>query len=114
MDRCPKPVAKQVCSPTLPGRTDQPTEKGRLMAERTVIAFVCAMPRELRPLRRRLGLRRSGLGYARRMGDREVIAVVTGMGTALARAAVVRLLAAVDAEWVIVVGITGAIENETP
>jgi nucleoside phosphorylase len=79
-----------------------------------VIAFVCAMPMELRPLRRRLGLRRSGLGYAGRMGDREVIAVVTGMGTALARAAVVELLAAVDAEWVIVVGITGAIDNETP
>ena len=72
------------------------------------------MPMELRPLRRRLGLRRSGLGYAGRMGDREVIAVVTGMGTALARAAVVELLAAVDAEWVIVVGITGAIENEIP
>ncbi len=84
------------------------------MAERTVIAFVCAMPRELRPLRRRLGLRRSGLGYAGRVGDREVIAVVTGMGTALARAAAVQLLAAVDADWVIVVGITGAIGNETP
>ncbi|HXL60973.1 MAG TPA: hypothetical protein VN959_09935, partial [Mycobacterium sp.] len=63
-----------------------------------MIAFVCAMPMELRPLRRRLGLRRSGLGYVGRMGEREVIAVVTGMGTALARAAVVQLLAAVEAE----------------
>jgi adenosylhomocysteine nucleosidase len=79
-----------------------------------VIAFVCAMPRELRPLRRRLRLRMTDLGYAGRIGDREVIAVVTGMGTALAQAATVRLLDAVDVEWVIVVGIAGAIENETP
>ena len=79
-----------------------------------LIAFVCAMPRELRPLRRRLRLHKSGLGYAGRIGDRAVIAVVTGMGTSLARGAVVRLLDAVDVEWVIVVGITGAIENETP
>ena len=78
------------------------------------IAFVCAMPIELRPLRRRLRLRKSGLGYAGRIGDRKVIAVVTGMGTTLARAGTVRLLDAVEVEWVIVVGITGAIENETP
>lgn len=82
--------------------------------ERAVIAFVCAVPIELRPLRRRLRLRRSGLGYAGRVGDRELIALVTGMGGALARAATVQLLDAVDVEWVIVVGITGAIENETP
>ena len=79
-----------------------------------MIAFVCAMPIELRPLRRRLRLRRSGLGYAGRVGDRELIALVTGMGGALARAATVQLLDAVDVEWVIVVGVTGAIENETP
>ncbi len=40
--------------------------------------------------------------------------MVTGMGGALARAATVQLLDAVDVEWVIVVGVTGAIENETP
>lgn len=79
-----------------------------------MIAFVCAMPMELRPLRRRLGLRRNGLGYAGWIGDREVIAIVTGMGTALARAAVVELMDAADVEWVIVVGITGVIDNETP
>jgi adenosylhomocysteine nucleosidase len=79
-----------------------------------VIAFVCAMPMELRPLRRRLRLRKTGLGYAGRIGDRPVIAVITGIGTALAHAATVRLLDAVDVEWVIVVGIAGAIENETP
>ena len=79
-----------------------------------MIAFVCAMPMELRPLRRRLRLRKSGLGYAGRIGDRPVIAVITGIGTALAHAATVRLLDAVDVEWVIVVGIAGAIENQTP
>ena len=79
-----------------------------------VIAFVCAMPMELRPLRRRLRLRKAGLGYGGRIGDRPVIAVVSGIGTALARAATVRLLDAVDVEWVIVVGIAGAIGNQTP
>jgi adenosylhomocysteine nucleosidase len=79
-----------------------------------VIAFMCAMPMELRPLRRRLRLRKSELGYAGRIGDRPVTAVITGIGTALAHAATVRLLDAVDVERVIVVGIAGAIENQTP
>jgi adenosylhomocysteine nucleosidase len=79
-----------------------------------VIALVCAMPIELRPLRRRLRLRKTALGYAGRIGDRPVIAAVTGIGTALARAATVRLLDAVDVEWVIVVGIAGGIGNQIP
>jgi adenosylhomocysteine nucleosidase len=79
-----------------------------------VIAFVCAMPMELRPLRRRLRLHKAGLGYAGRIGERPVVAVVSGMGTSLAHAATIRLLDAVDVEWVIVVGIAGAIENQTP
>lgn len=69
---------------------------------------------ELQPLRRRLRLRKTGLGYAGRVGDRAVTAVVTGMGTALAGAATARLLDAVDVEWVIVVGIAGAIDNQMP
>src|SRR6201988_4616218 len=72
------------------------------------------MPMELRPLRRRLRLHKTGLGYAGRIGERPVVAVVSGMGTSLARAATVRLLDAVDVEWVIVVGIAGAIDNQTP
>src|ERR1700761_331330 len=72
------------------------------------------MPMELRPLRRRLRLHKTGLGYAGRIGDRPVVAVVSGMGTSLARAATVRLLDAVDVDRVIVVGIAGAVENETP
>ena len=84
------------------------------LAAPPMIAFVCAMPMELRPLRRRLRLRKSGLGFAGWLGDRRVIAIVTGMGTDLARTAIVRMLDTVDVEWVIVVGITGAIDNETP
>jgi len=79
-----------------------------------VIAFVCAMPMELRALRQLVRLRKTGLGYAGRIGDRQVVATVTGVGTALARAATVRLLDVVDAEWVIVVGIAGAIGNQIP
>lgn len=69
---------------------------------------------ELRPLRRRLGLRRSSVGYTGRINDRAVIAVVTGIGTAAAAGATARLLGAAEVEWVIVVGITGAIENDVP
>ena len=79
-----------------------------------MIAFVCAMPRELRPLRRRLRLRKSGAGYVGKIGDRGVTAMVTGIGTALAGSATARLLDAVDVEWVMVVGITGAIDDDTP
>jgi len=67
---------------------------------------------ELWPLRKRLSLRKTDVGYTGEIGDRAVIAVVTGIGTALAHAATVRLLDAVDVEWVIVVGIAGAIDNE--
>ena len=79
-----------------------------------MIAFMCAMPMELRALRRRLRLRKSELGYAGWIGDRPVTAVITGIGTALAHAATVRLLDEVDVERVIVVGIAGAIEHQTP
>jgi adenosylhomocysteine nucleosidase len=81
---------------------------------RVVIAFVCAMPRELRPLRRRLRLSKIGAGYVGRIGDRAVIAVVTGVGTARAHAATVRLLDGADVEWVIVVGIAGSIDDAAP
>src|ERR1700721_1776500 len=72
------------------------------------------MPMELRPLRRRLRLHKAGLGYTGRIGERPVVAVVSGMGTSLAHAATIRLLDAVVVEWGIVVGIAGAIENQTP
>jgi adenosylhomocysteine nucleosidase len=79
-----------------------------------VIALLCAMPLELRPLRRRLRLRKTELGHVGRIGDSQIIVTVSGVGTALARAAAVRLLDAVDVDSVIVVGIAGAIGNEIP
>ena len=83
------------------------------------IAFVCAMPMELTPLRRELGLVEVKRGRHARvhrggLGDRDVVAIVTGMGTELATAGVERLLDAVAVDHVLVVGITGALENETP
>jgi adenosylhomocysteine nucleosidase len=82
------------------------------------VAFVCAMPLELRPLARRLGLRGAEVGGApARTGTldgRPVVAVATGMGTRLAGAGVRRLLDAVSPTLVVVVGITGAVDGETP
>ena len=82
------------------------------------VAFVCAMPMELRPLTKRLGLRPAelGCGPARtgRLDGRPVVAIVTGMGTFLAAAGVQRLLDAVTPAQVLVVGLTGAVYDETP
>jgi adenosylhomocysteine nucleosidase len=78
------------------------------------VAFVCAMPMELTPLRKRLSLEASGGVHSGRLGDQPVVAIVTGMGTALATEGIERLLDAIEVERVIVVGITGAVDNETP
>jgi adenosylhomocysteine nucleosidase len=82
------------------------------------IAFVFAMPLELEPLVRTRSLTETHLGdlvvHEGTVHGRDVIAVVTGMGTELATAGVLRLLDAVAVRWVLVVGITGALENETP
>lgn len=90
---------------------DSPSEQDR-------IAFVCAMPMELRPLARKLSLHRTQIGGVTvSSGDldgREVVAIVTGMGPELATEGIERLLDAVDVDRVVVVGITGAVENVTP
>ena len=82
------------------------------------VAFVCAMPMELRPLAKRLRLKKGtlggGVGWSGSVGDRQAVAIVTGMGTALATAGTERLLGAMTPDHVVVVGITGAVENETP
>jgi adenosylhomocysteine nucleosidase len=82
------------------------------------VAFVCAMPMELAPLARRLGLRRAEVGgvpaRAGTLDGRPVVAVVTGMGTRLAAAGTARLLDAVTPARVVVVGITGAVDDDTP
>jgi len=84
------------------------------------VAFVCAMPMELTPLRKRLGLRRTTLGdgpaYEGTLDGRPVVAIVTGMGPALATAGIERLLDAASPApaVVVVVGITGAVDDATP
>jgi adenosylhomocysteine nucleosidase len=82
------------------------------------IAFICAMPMELEPLIRKLDLHESPVGdvtmHAGTLGDQKVVAIVTGMGTAFATEGTTRLLDAVKVDRVVVVGITGAVENETP
>ena len=83
------------------------------------VALVCAMPMELRPLTRRLRLRKAELGGGpARVGaladGRPVVAIVTGMGTQLAAAGMARLFRAVTPTQVVVVGITGAVDDETP
>jgi adenosylhomocysteine nucleosidase len=78
------------------------------------IAFVCAMPMELTPLKKKLSLDKSRLGtldaHTGALDGRPVVAIVTGMGTHLATTGVERLLAALEVERVVVVGITGAID----
>jgi adenosylhomocysteine nucleosidase len=82
------------------------------------IAFICAMPMELSPLVKRLSLTKTDIDgvevHRGTLDGREVVAIVTGMGTKLATEATERLLDATPVDRVVVVGITGAVENETP
>ena len=82
------------------------------------IAFVFAMPLELEPFTRSLPLTETRINgmtvHEGTLDGRAVVAIVTGMGTALATAGVSALLDAVPVRWVLVVGITGALEDETP
>jgi nucleoside phosphorylase len=82
------------------------------------IAFICAMPMEIKPLVEKLSLEQRQIGdFTVRTGTlqgRPVVATVTGMGTKLATEGTTRLLDAVPAERVVVVGITGAVDDVTP
>jgi nucleoside phosphorylase len=73
---------------------------------------------ELSPLRRKLSLRKRQLVglhvYEGSLGPRPVVATVTGMGTALASRGTERLLAAAPVDQVVVVCITGALDDVTP
>ena len=89
-----------------------------LVADDGIIAFCCAMPVEVKPLVRMLRLR-SGLigaeqGWIGWLGGRRVLAVVSGMGTELAGRATRRLLDAEEVALVVVVGISGGVDDETP
>ena len=76
------------------------------------------MPMELEPLIQKLELTETSIGgapaHVGTLGDWTVVGIVTGMGTELASAGMTRLLDAVQVDRVVVVGITGAVENETP
>jgi nucleoside phosphorylase len=76
------------------------------------------MPMELQPLVRKLSLTKTESGdvamYSGTLDGHEVVAIVTGMGTELALAGARRLLDAIAIDRVVVVGITGAVENLTP
>jgi len=80
------------------------------------IALICAMPMELKPLSKRLGLQKTEVGgvpvRSGSLDGHEVVAIATGMGTALATKATERLLGAVTADRVLVFGITGAVDDE--
>ena len=82
------------------------------------VAFICAMPMELAPLTRKLELVEDDIDGIRvqrgSIGARPVVAIVTGMGPALAREGTTQLLDAMPIAHVVSVGITGAVENETP
>jgi adenosylhomocysteine nucleosidase len=82
------------------------------------IAFVCAMPMEVTPLIKKLSLDKASVGsfdaHTGSLAGRPVVAIVTGMGTELATTGVERLLEAMDVERVVVVGITGAVDDEMP
>ena len=82
------------------------------------IAFVCAMPMELIPLTRDLGLVETEVDgeifHTGRVGERDVVGIVTGMGTRHAGDAVERLLDAYDVDHVLVVGIAGAGMGDAP
>jgi adenosylhomocysteine nucleosidase len=82
------------------------------------IAFVFAMPIELAPLVEKLSLTDTEVNgvpvHTGAVDDREIVAIVTGMGIDFATAGTTRLLDAVPVKWVLVVGITGALESETP
>lgn len=75
------------------------------------VALICAMPMELSPLVKKLGLTR--VSKQRATGD-GVVAMYTGMGTELATKSTEALFADVtDIERVVVFGITGAVDDET-
>jgi adenosylhomocysteine nucleosidase len=72
------------------------------------------MPVEMEPLARRLRLAGASGRWTGHAGEHTVVGIVTGMGPKLATAGVTRLLEEVDVGRVLVVGITGAVDDATP
>ena len=77
------------------------------------LVVLAPMPSELRPIVRRLGLERTGgpaSEHAGRVGDVEVRAIHTGMGTAKAAAATEAVLADGATDRVVVCGVAGGVD----
>jgi adenosylhomocysteine nucleosidase len=76
------------------------------------------MPMEIRPLIEKLSLHKTETDgitvQSGTLGGQAVVATVTGMGTKLASEGTMRLLEAIPVDRVVVVGITGAVEDITP
>ena len=81
------------------------------------IAFVCAMPMELRPLAKLLALRKEGAEgetfHTGTLGTHSVFAKVTGMGPKLAGQNALSLIEATTPDHLVVFGIAGALDEET-
>ena len=81
----------------------------------TRVALLAPMRQELAPLVRGLRLRRAEGGVHVGVAGRvEVVAALTGIGTAAAARATERLLDATKVDHVIVVGIAGGVDPEQP
>lgn len=77
------------------------------------VAVIAAMVPEVKPLVRALALTRVDRHvWHGRCGDRRIVAAVTSMGTAAATATTARILDGHPADWVIAIGICGAIDPE--
>jgi adenosylhomocysteine nucleosidase len=79
------------------------------------VGVLCPMPSELRPVTRRLGLRRVPMegGWALHsgtVGAVEIAATTTGIGMAAATAAAERLLASMTIDHLLVVGVAGGVD----
>lgn len=85
----------------------------RLPTSTTRVAILAALPSELRPVTKRLGLRREVVGdltmRVGHIGPIEVVATTTGMGTTLARHVAEQVLDAYDIDHVIAIGIAGGV-----
>ena len=83
------------------------------MATVSRIAVLGAMPSELRPLVKPLGLRKAHLGAIEvrsgRLGDAEVVALKTGIGPVEAQRATEQLLKGGPFDRVVMIGIAGGI-----
>lgn len=81
------------------------------------LAILTAMPSELRPVVRSLGLRRTTVAgltvHEGTLGAHDVVATMTGIGTKLATRVTEQLLAAIPVDHVAIVGIAGGVSTES-